>query len=302
MSEVALGVTLPQFTEDPAVFVEGARRAEEAGLDSVWLFDHLWPLSGGNHRPVLEAWTALAWVAAATARIHIGTLVTRSSLRHPAVLARMAATVCTVAPGRVTVGLGSGDSLSRDENEAFGIAYLEGPERVEQLSDCAEALLAAWSKPVVSLRRANVELDGLPVEPLPQPRPELWIGGRSSGVIEVAARLADRYNAWGGTPEDFAMLVDRLRGMAGPRDVPATWGGVALLDATDEAAIARLRGRHRGDLLVGSAATVASGLKGFVRAGARHLILSFPDAGRKDAYERLATEVRPLLEEQMSVR
>ena len=296
MNDLALGVTLPQFTDDPDVFVEGARRAEQAGLDSVWVFDHLWPLSGGKHRPVLEAWTALAWVAAATTRIRIGTLVTRSTLRHPAVLARMAATVSAVAPGRLIVGLGSGDHLSREENEAFGIVYLEGSDRLAQLADCAETLLATWSEPVVSLQRRHVHLEGFPTEPRPRPRPELWIGGRSSGVIRIAARCADRYNAWGGSPEGFAARVRRLRGLAGAREVPVTWGGGALLETTDEAAVARLHGRDRGDLLVGAAATVAEGLRAFVDAGARHLVLSFPDAGKKGAYERLAEEVRPLLE------
>jgi alkanesulfonate monooxygenase SsuD/methylene tetrahydromethanopterin reductase-like flavin-dependent oxidoreductase (luciferase family) len=102
-----LGVTLPQFTGDAELFLDGARRAEHLGLDSVWVFDHLWPL-GAKRRPILEGWTALASVASATERIGIGTMVTRSSLRNPAVLAAMAATVGALAPGRLTVGLGCG--------------------------------------------------------------------------------------------------------------------------------------------------------------------------------------------------
>ncbi len=134
MSEVLLGTTLPQFTDDVDRFVNGARRAEQLGLDSVWFFDHLWPLTGGKHRSVFECWTALAWLAESTERIRLGTLVTRSSLRHPAVLAKMAATVGAIAPGRVTIAIGSGDEASRDENESYGIRYFAGAERIGQLT------------------------------------------------------------------------------------------------------------------------------------------------------------------------
>ena len=98
MSELKLGVTLPQFTAEPAQVVDAALRAESLGLDSSWVFDHLWPLSGGKERPALEAWTTLAYLAAATSRIDLGTLVTRSTLRQPAVLAKMAATVAEKLP------------------------------------------------------------------------------------------------------------------------------------------------------------------------------------------------------------
>ena len=59
---VAIGVTLPQFTGDPERFLDGVRRAEELGFDSVWVFDHLWPLGGNRERPILECWTALSYL------------------------------------------------------------------------------------------------------------------------------------------------------------------------------------------------------------------------------------------------
>ncbi|MEA2486419.1 MAG: hypothetical protein QOF16_73, partial [Actinomycetota bacterium] len=128
-----LGVTLPQFGSDPDVFVDGARRAESLGLDSAWVFDHLWPLSGGKERPIFEAWTAMSYLASTTRKIGLGTLVTRSSLRHPVLLAKAIATTATIAPGRVTVGIGSGDDLSRAENEAFGAPHWDADQRTAQL-------------------------------------------------------------------------------------------------------------------------------------------------------------------------
>ncbi len=296
MTKVSLGVTLPQFTSDPSRLLESARRAEELGLDSIWVFDHLWPL-GAKHIPVIEAWTALSFIAAATERIQIGTLVTRSTLRHPALLARMAATVSSIAPGRLIVGLGSGDALSRPENEGFGIPYLEGAERIEQLSHCAEALVGMWTEPRLTLQRRFVTLENMPTDPRPEPRPPLWIGGRSTGALRIAASLADGYNFWGETPASFGGAVRRLNDMAAPREVVPTWGGQAILEATDDTARAKREERREEDYIYGSPATLAATLTEFVEAGARHLILTFPNGGREGPYERLAQEVRPLLDQ-----
>src|SRR5680860_1174492 len=128
------GVTLPQFTKERERFLDGARRAEALEYDSVWVFDHLWPLGGDRERPVLESWTSLAHLAAVTERVTLGTLVTRSSLRHEVLLAKMVATVGELAPGRLICALGSGDKMSEGENLAFGLPYFAGDDRINQLA------------------------------------------------------------------------------------------------------------------------------------------------------------------------
>jgi alkanesulfonate monooxygenase SsuD/methylene tetrahydromethanopterin reductase-like flavin-dependent oxidoreductase (luciferase family) len=291
-----IGVTLPQFTDDPDRFVGAALRAESLGLDSVWVFDHQWPLTGGKQRPALEAWSALAWLAAATERVTIGTLVTRSTMRHPALLAKMAATVAGVAPGRVVVALGSGDEASRDENDAAGLPYFGGDARLAQLESCAVVLTDALTAGEVSRRDEFVKVSGLPVSPLPAPRPPVWLAGRSRGAIALAGRLADGWNGWGGSPERFALDVARLRRAAGGRTVEPTWAGLALLDGSDAEARARAAGRDASAFVVGGPDTLARHLAAMSSAGAEQLIVTFPDAGRTGAYERLAAEVRPRLE------
>ncbi len=208
MTEVLLGVTLPQFTDDRARFVDGARRAEALGLDSIWVFDHLWPLSGRKDRPVLEAWTSLAWIAAATNRVTVGTLVTRSSLRNPVLLAHMAAAVAEIAPGRLTIGIGSGDDASRDENEAFGIPYWSGADRIAQFEETL-----------------GVVRDGLEGS-----ETKLWVGGRSDDALALAARYGDGWNGWGGTPERFAQDAATVAEYAAGLPIDMTWGGVLKRD------------------------------------------------------------------------
>lgn len=262
----ALGVTLPQFGSDAPRVMAAARRAEALGLDSVWLFDHMWPLSGGRLRPILEAWTTLAGVAAATSAVTVGTLVTRATVRNPAVLGRMAATVSAIAPGRLVVGIGTGDELSRAENEAFGLPYAAGRDRISHLEAAVAALGSA------------------------APEVPVWVGGRSERVVRVAARIADGYNAWGVDAPGLARRVELLRSAG--RGVVATWGGRAVLAATDAEAAARARG---GEDVVGAPAAVAAHLADIAAAGASHLVVAFAGADAAAGFELLAAEVRPRL-------
>ena len=295
VASIRVGVTLPQFTGDAGAFTAAARRAEASGLDSVWVFDHLWPLTGGKHRPVLEGWTALAWVAVVTDRTGLGTLVTRSTTRHPAVLAKMATTVASVAPGRLTVGVGSGDERSRAENEAFGLPYFSGAERVAQLEDTM-AVLRQHGDGIVSYAGRHVSVNGLPSSPRPCPPPALWVAGRSPAVIRVAGRLADGWNSWGSSPRAFAQGVARLADAAGDRSVEPTWGGVVVLGRTDSEARATAAARRsREDSVVGGPETVAGRLSELVDAGARHLVLTLPNAAEPGVFELVGELVKPAL-------
>ncbi|MGH2752828.1 MAG: LLM class flavin-dependent oxidoreductase [Actinomycetota bacterium] len=290
-----VGVTLPQFSGDPRRFAEGAAAVEESRLDSLWVFDHLWPLSGGKERPAFEAWSSLAWLARRTGRVQIGTLVTRSSLRHPALLAKMAATVASIAPGRVTVAIGSGDQMSRAENEAFGIPYYAEGERIDQLRSTVETVINLLRGGSFSLRDDHVAITDLTVSPRPSPAPPVWVAGRSDDAIEVAATLADGWNGWAGSPERFAQDAGNLVEMAEGRALEITWGGLVVLRATDAAAAAALGGRSPRGLVVGGPGTVARKLRRYIDAGARHLIITFVGEWNVAQVRLLAEEVVPRL-------
>jgi alkanesulfonate monooxygenase SsuD/methylene tetrahydromethanopterin reductase-like flavin-dependent oxidoreductase (luciferase family) len=295
VSDVLLGVTLPQFTGDRQRFIDGARRAEAAGLDSIWVFDHLWPLSGGKDRPIIEAWTAVSYLAGVTTRVRVGTLVTRSSLRHPALLAKMVATVASIAPGRLIVALGSGDAASKGENEAFGLDYFDADRRVDQLTSTVRLVRSFLHESAVSQVDGHVAVSDLPTSP-PSASAPLWVAGRSDEVLDAAGRLADGWNGWGGTPDDFARDAATVIEAAAGRAVELTWGGLVALDETDAAARAKLgSSAERDDWVVGGPHAVAGHLAAMRDAGARHLICTFNDAGRPGAYELLADAVRPLL-------
>ncbi len=283
-----LGVTLPQFTSDPYRFLGAAKRAEDCGLDSIWVFDHLWPLSGERERPILECWSALTSAALATERIGVGTLVLRASLRKPLVLAAMARSLAAIVPGRLTFGVGSGDALNRSENDAYDIPFYEGATRYEQLETTVQTLRAelghadSGTSPLV-----------LPAGPVVQSPSPVWVGGLGREVRSIAGRSADGWNCWGGDTKAFERRARIVEDAAGSRRVELTWAGTVVLGPDDESA--RAKANAPDDALVGGPETVARALNELLSAGATHLICSLLDAGVVGSYELLAERVRPLL-------
>lgn len=282
--KVRFGVTLPQFTSDPERFAAGAERAAALGFDSVWVFDHIWPLGGKRDQPILECWSALAWLATAS-DLQIGSLVTRSSLRHPALLGKMAATLGEIAPGRFTIGIGSGDDLNRAENLSIGASFFSGSERVGQLISTVEVVQRFLNLPAVTLHDEFADITALPATPRPTSPPAVWVGGRSNEILEVAGRIADGWNGWGANVDGFAADAAKVRAIAGEREFEISWAGqVALGEPSPE----RVPGHGSpSDRLSGPPEEIADALKQVVAAGATHLIASVPSVTAED-YEALA--------------
>ena len=175
MSDVRIGLTLPSFVDDPEIPLNVARAADAAGLDGVFVFDHLWRGDPPNRRPALECFALMGAVAAVDATIAVGSLVARATLRPPATLANAFATAQRVSGGRIIAAIGAGDSQSRVENEAFGLDFGTMVERVAALHDAVRASSG----------------NGFPV----------WVGGRAAlRFVEIVA-VADGWNSWGTEPE-----------------------------------------------------------------------------------------------------
>lgn len=283
---VRLGVSLPQFTSGRDRFLEGVSGATDAGIGSLWVFDHIWPLRQPE-RPALECWTTVAWLARHT-EVHVGTLVTRSSLRHPALVAKMAATMGAIAPGRFTIALGSGDHLNRDENRSIGAPYYRGQRRIAQLVSSIEVVGRFLRTQRVDHADEFVAIDGLPATPRPDPPPPVWVGGRSPELLEVAGRIADGWNGWGADMDGFAADALKVKELAGDRSFTVSWAGQVLIRDTDAEARAAWGERDPLQVVMGSPETVRRALAGVVAAGAEWLIASFPKPTAED-YAAFAT-------------
>ena len=254
-----VGVTLPQFRHDAEPAVDVARRAEAAGLDGVFVFDHLWPI-GQRMRPALHSLTLLGVLAAETERVALGTLVARVGLVPDALLVHTLVSLHRMVGDRLVAALGTGDALNREENEAYGIAFAPAAERLAALVDCCR-----------QLRSAGVTA---------------WVGGRSAAVRRAAGE-ADGWNAWG---TDTATFAEEAAGVpAGPA---LTWGGQVLIGRTRAEADAKLRTHGtRPGLVFGTTDDLRRHLDGLAEAGATWGVCSPLDVGNDPAAVEILAEV-----------
>jgi probable F420-dependent oxidoreductase len=176
-----------------------ARRAEDAGLDSVWISDHLfldWGKYGGPDevQGCLECFTTMAAVAAATDRIRIGSLAVCNDLRNPGLVAKMAATLDLLSGGRLELGIGAG--WYEPEYAAAGIDFDPPAERITRLGEAVAIIGALLEGEEVRHEGRHYQLDGAICRPLPaqRPRPPIWIGGKGDLLLRTAARVADGWN------------------------------------------------------------------------------------------------------------
>jgi alkanesulfonate monooxygenase SsuD/methylene tetrahydromethanopterin reductase-like flavin-dependent oxidoreductase (luciferase family) len=268
---VRVGLTLPSFQSDPERVLTVARAAEDAGLDGVFLFDHLFRRRGdaadAEHRPALELLTMTAAVAAATERSAVGTLVARATLRPPAVLRAAFDTLDRIVPGRIIAGLGGGDDESIAEDTAFGV--LPGDPAP---TGAGRATMAPGA---YRLDRLEAAVQALASGPYP-----VWVAGVSPAAVRLAAERADGWNRWGGGPVSFRAAVERVRAEVANtgRDPPAftyTWGGLAVVAKTSAAAEAKRDrlGGDRPDVVWGDPPQVAEAIAAYAEAGADWVIL-----------------------------
>jgi alkanesulfonate monooxygenase SsuD/methylene tetrahydromethanopterin reductase-like flavin-dependent oxidoreductase (luciferase family) len=171
-----------------------AEACEEHGIEALYRSDHYLSLTAPDDRAATDAWTLLAALAARTTRLRLGTLVSPVTFRHPAVLARAAATVDHISNGRVEVGMGAG--WMRLEHETFGFPFPETAERVRMLAEQIEVVDRQLRDDLLTVQR---------------PRPPLIVGGGAQrGTTTPAARLADEYNTYGVDPAEAARRKKRV--------------------------------------------------------------------------------------------
>lgn len=192
MARFKVGVQLrPQHTEIGPLR-EAWQAADELGVDSIWTWDHFYPLYGPEDGAHFECWSLLAAMAVDTSRAQFGALVTCNSYRNPDLLADMARTVDALSGGRLVLGIGSG-WFERDYTE-YGYEFGTAPGRLRALRDDALPRIA----------------NRLAVMNPPAPHIPLMIGGGGEKVtLKIVAEKADMWNSFG-PPENFKHKNDVL--------------------------------------------------------------------------------------------
>lgn len=268
--------------------IDVARHCEELGYDSVWLYDHLSPFWSPSGR-VFECWTALSAVAARTHQIRVGSLVTNVNLRDPSLLAKMTSTVDNISDGRLIVGLGTGDKLSRKELTSYGYRFASLGERIERLKESIQILKAMWIEEETTFHGKYYRIARAVNFPKPKqrPRPPIWVGGKHPRVLDIVAEEADGWNYWGLTKD---VLERRTRYFSDkctqcgrdPGTVVRSWSGTYQQLS---------RGATSHSELVDS---VAANLRDQTEPGTRYFIASFSSRDQPESYQVFAEAVESL--------
>lgn len=219
MSRISVGLLLPQgldadlcgsSSEQFAALRSVASHAEELGFGSIWLNDHLMSTSRGGTAPCFECWTTLSSLASVTKHIRLGTMVTCSPYRNPALIAKMAATLDNISDGRLELGLGAG--WYELEFMAYGFPYVPFQERARMLNESVCIIKQMLTQDKVTFKGKYYETSGAICEPKPAqtPHPPIWIGGSGRRTLKVAAEYADGCN-FGGKLDTFASRLDILK-------------------------------------------------------------------------------------------
>jgi probable F420-dependent oxidoreductase len=255
-----------------------ARRAEALGFDSVWVQDHLlFRFPDQAAEGPWESFSLLAALAAATARVEIGTLVTRTSFRNPALTAKMAATIDDISGGRLILGLGAG--WHEPEYRAFGYPF------DHRVSRFAEALTII----ATLLRRGQIDFAGQyyqardcelrPRGPRPS-GPPIMLGTTGERMLRLTARHADAWNVYfsrtGNAPSGIPPLRERVDAACRAEGrAPATLERTAavLVDLTEGRGVPQSVNPSGAPPLAGTPEEIAAALRAYAREGISHVQL-----------------------------
>jgi alkanesulfonate monooxygenase SsuD/methylene tetrahydromethanopterin reductase-like flavin-dependent oxidoreductase (luciferase family) len=277
----------------------------------VWTWDHFVPLDGDPNGPMFEAWELLAGWGTLTTRVRLGTLVTGNTYRHPPVLAKMVATLDHITAGRAMLGLGA--AWHEGEHAMYGLPFPSTGGRLARMDEAARVLRLLLDEPVATFAGKHYTLVDAVAEPKPVQRrlPLLIGGGGEQKTLRTVARYADYWHGHG-TPEVIRHKLDVLKqhclevGRNVDEITPLTSvrPDVVLRDrvADVETQLDRVKARfrmaerpamnriHTVDALVERCAALW-------RGGARGFILYFMAPFDHETIGRVATEVRPMLDQ-----
>jgi len=245
-------------------------------IEHAWAFDHFIPLGPDPTGPQLEGWTLLAALAARTERLRVGLMVTGNIYRHPAVLAKMGATVDIISHGRLDFGIGAG--WNELECRMYGIPLYPPGERIRRLGEACEVIKRLWTETVANFDGKYYQLKDARCEPKPvqKPNPPFVIGGSGEQLtLRIVAQYANIWNFVGGSVDTLRHKNEVLNGHCAAigRD-PRT------IERSIQIAVN-----------FNNPAETLNEIKPYIEAGATHIILNLRAPYPENIVHRLAEEI-----------
>jgi F420-dependent oxidoreductase-like protein len=284
------------------------RKADGWGYDSLWNFDHFYPIFVAPDGPCLEAWTTLSALAQATSRARIGTLVNGNTYRNPCLTAKMAATLDHISGGRLNLGIGAG--WFELEHRAFGFDFKDVPKRLAALDEACRIIKDLFCEPRTTLHGRHYEVEdaiGQP-KPLQRPHPPILIGGTGEKVLlKLVAKHADMYNA-SAAADRMRHLIEVINrhGETVRRDTSAIEHTVMIplaykADAERQQFMCNLVAGMRGTsaeearkgIMIGDRAECFDTIERYRRVGVTHFIFMLFQPIREEEIQAFAEDVIP---------
>jgi probable F420-dependent oxidoreductase len=192
---------------DPSV-ADLARRAEAMGFDSVWLSERVvTPLENHPYDPSVDPWIGLAYVAAVTSRVKLGTCVSQIAIRHPVIMARQLATLDRLSEGRVIVGAGAGWV-----RESFVATDVDYDTRGGRLSEAIRCIRHLWSTPELGWEGKHFHIPPVKIlQPATKGGPPFFIGASTGKGLRRAALYGDGFLSTGIAPGSLKNIAAEMR-------------------------------------------------------------------------------------------
>ena len=277
---------MPDEIPNPEHFRLIATSSEAIGYDSVWCGDHI---SFGN--PIIEGTVALAYLAACTRSITIGTGVLLLALRPPSLVAKQMASLDYLTSGRLICGVGVGGESKKD----FESVQVPIKERGGRTTEGIAALRTLWTNSPASFSGTYYQFEDVSLNPMPERvgGPPIWVGGRADPALHRAGTLADGWIAYMVSPESFASGLEKVRTAAiqvdrDPNELARAMMVPTRVERDGSKAIERLRAhlskRYQREFspeqikrfcLVGSPQEVIERVSEYSAAGVEHFIFLY---------------------------
>ena len=304
--------------------LEVAKTVEDLGFSAFYTSDHLHGVAGAPLEvPLMEPWTLVAGLAAATSRLRLGCMVSGVTYRHPSMLAKVCGTIDVISGGRLEMGIGA--AWSRDDHLAYGLPFPGLRERQERLEEAVEILHGLWTQDRYSYEGRYYQVREAPFEPKPvqRPRPPILIAAVSDRALRLAARRAQTW-ASVSTPAYAAQCIQRLEAFCAEEGRDASeieysqYTGLLLTDdpsEVDSVVGARVQAIEaaerrpvnaqvhnaiagesveagvRGSLLAGTPEEVRQQIARYLAVGVTHFIIMTPRPFDRALVERFRKEV-----------
>jgi probable F420-dependent oxidoreductase len=188
-----------------------AQFVENSGWDGLWYADHYMPNTEDGavaNGSIHECFSMLSALAATTSKIRLGSLVTPTTVNHPALIANRAATIDRISNGRFVLGMGAGWQVN--EHRAFGIPLLDNKDRVDRFAEAIEIVSSMLREQRTTFNGKHFTITDAPCEPKPVQSPlPILVGTGGPRMLRLTARFAQEWNTWG-PPEGAGVVMGKL--------------------------------------------------------------------------------------------